>query len=656
MSTFTPQHHEFQAETRQLLDIVIHSLYTDREIFVRELVSNAADSLEKLRHRQLAGESVFDEGLDLEINITTDDQKGTFTIQDFGIGFTREELVENLGTIAHSGSKAFVEALKQRRAEGDTSPATELIGQFGVGFYSAFMVADTVTVFTHSVEESGEHLKWTSDGRGGYEVESSEGQRRGAKIVVQLKEDAKEFASADTIKGILRKYSAYVPFPVNINGERLNTQQAIWLRPKDEISEEEYNEFYKYHAHAPDEPIVRLHFASDVPLDLHALLYVPSHNPELMGFGRMEPEVSLYCKRVLIHPNPDKLLPEWLRFLRGVVDSADLPLNISRESMQDSALLRKIGEILTTRFLKQLESMLKKQPEEYDKFYGSFSAFLEEGILHSTEHRERLAKLLRFPSTLTEKGKLTTLAEYVSRMPDSQKAIYYLHLPDQETTDPALEAFQNANREVLLLRTELDEFALANLREFDGKPLRHAAQDGLADEDMGPETGEADPLPKQELEKLLPFIKEHAGIAFADVRASRRLVGSPAIALHNDPHMAPALRRALSRLPGQPMMNMPESLILEVNPRHPVLHHLAKLQTEETPVASLLARQLADNAMLAAGMGEDPRRMAQRVNELLTVLAGGQPNPPAASDEDISSEPQIVEGEVEDTSEGEIKS
>src|SRR5579884_8142 len=298
----TTQTFEFQAEIKQLLDIVIHSLYTEKEIFVRELVSNASDALEKLRHLQLTEKEVFDDNLPLEINLTTDDKAKTLTIQDFGIGMTRGELVENLGTIAHSGSKAFLKAL----SEGAQKNAG-LIGQFGVGFYSAFMAAKSVRVYTHSWRANEPGQLWTSDGAGSYEIEESEGQRRGAKIVVELKDECSEFSQEWRIKEILQRYSAFVAFPINLNGKRLNTVQALWLRNKNEIKDEEYTEFYKFQAHAVDEPRLRLHFSADAPLAINALLFVPKENTEKLGLARTEPGVALYCRKVLIDAKPKDL-------------------------------------------------------------------------------------------------------------------------------------------------------------------------------------------------------------------------------------------------------------------------------------------------------------------------------------------------------------
>ena len=415
MSQHTPQKYEFQTEIKQLLDIVIHSLYTEKEIFVRELVSNASDAIEKLRHLQLTEKEIFDDKAELEINITTDDKAKTITIQDFGLGMTRAELVENLGTIAHSGSKAFLKALSENGQKN-----TNLIGQFGVGFYSAFMVAKKVTVYSHSWRADEPGQVWSSDGSGSYEIDVADDVRRGCKIVVELKDECADYAQEHRIKDLLQRYSAFVGFPINLNGTRINTVQALWLRSKSEIKDEEYTEFYKFQAHAHDEPRLRLHFNADAPLQINALLFVPKENPEKFGLSRAEPGVSLYCRKVLIESHPKDLLPEWLRPLKGVVDSEDLPLHISRETMQDKALVEKLNKVITKRFLKFLEDEAKNRPEAYAEFFAEFGIYLKEGAALDFTHRDSLAKLLRFESSLTEKGKQTSLADYVSRMKDGQ--------------------------------------------------------------------------------------------------------------------------------------------------------------------------------------------------------------------------------------------
>src|SRR3954469_19256301 len=404
----TTEKHAFQAEIGQLLEIVTHSLYTDKEIFVRELISNAADALEKVKFLQTSGQPVVEPELPLTISVTTDETAKTISIADTGVGMTEAELVENLGTIAHSGSKAFLEQLKASKDDA------HLIGQFGVGFYSAFMVADKVSVYTRSAKEEGSGLLWTSDGASGYEIEPAEAQSRGTRIVLHLKEE--EFAKQYRVESIIKRYSNFVQFPIELNGTAVNTQQALWTKNKNELTDADYEGFYKYVAHDSEPPQYRLHFSADAPLSIKALLFVPQKNHELVSMTRSEPEVHLYCKKVLIQANPKHLFPEWLRFLRGVVDSEDLPLNISRESMQDSALMRKLNEVLTKRVLRWLEDEAKADPDKYDRFFREHGYCFKEGVATDWSHREAVAKLLRFESSQTEAAKTTSLTDYVSRM------------------------------------------------------------------------------------------------------------------------------------------------------------------------------------------------------------------------------------------------
>jgi molecular chaperone HtpG len=609
--------HTFQAEVKQLLDIVIHSLYTDREIFVRELVSNASDALEKLRHLKLVENDIFDADLPLEINITTDDKAGTITFQDHGIGMSRGELVENLGTIAHSGTKAFLNSLKEK---GDSTDA-KLIGQFGVGFYSAFMVAKEVRVFTHSWRPTDEHLVWTSDGAGSYEIESSADQKRGCKIVVQLKDDMKQFATASEVRRILEHYSSFVPFPVNLNGEKVNKVEALWLRAKSTIKEEEYTEFYKFQAKAFDEPRSRLHFNADAPLTINALLFTPKENQERYGFGRMEQSVSLYCKNVLIDAKPQGLLPEWLRFLKGVVDSADLPLNISRESMQDSALVQKLNRVLTKRYLKFLEEEAEKNADAYADFYKTFGIFLKEGVTADYTHREQLSKLLRYESSLTEKGKTTSLAEYIKRMPEAQKEIYYLHALNRAAIEsgPYLEAFKSRNFEVLFVYEPIDEFVMSHLGTFESKRIVSADSADLELGDSPSATGEA--LPESDLKTLCGWLKDKLGEArVGKVEAGKRLVDSPVVALNSDKFLSPAMRRIMRAMKPEEA-EQPAKMDLEINPRHPLIKSLHKLSSTDSDRASIIAEQLYENALLAAGIVEEPRNFVARLNKILEMAA-----------------------------------
>jgi TNF receptor-associated protein 1 len=612
MSTATPQKFEFQAEIKQLLDIVIHSLYTEKEIFVRELVSNASDALEKLRHIQLTEKEIFDD-LPLEISITTDETAKTITIQDYGLGMTRAELVENLGTIAHSGSKAFLKALGENGAKN-----ANLIGQFGVGFYSAFMVAKSVKVYARSWRKDEPGHLWTSDGSGSYTIEEAEGQRRGCKIVIELKDDCDEFAKDWRVREILKRYSAFVGFPITLNGKKFETVQALWLRNKGEIKDEEYTEFYKFQAHAPDEPMLRLHFSADAPLAINALLFVPSENTERYGFARLEPSVALHCRKVLIDAAPKDLLPEWLRFLKGVVDSEDLPLNISRETMQDKALIEKLSRVLTKRFLKLLEEEAAQRPDGYVRFYSQFGLFLKEGAALDHTHRDQLVKLLRFESSLTDKTKTTSLADYVARMKDGQKEIYYLVGKDRTAIEsgPYLEGFKARNLEVLFCYEPVDEYVFNAVREFEGKKIIAADHADVKLDDI-PQPGEA--LPEAEVKELAKWLKETLGAQVAEVKSSDRLVGSPALATNADKFMSAHLRRMMKAM-DKDGADTPVKVNLEINPRHAVIRKLAAMRTADPDKAELVAEQLLDNTLIAAGLLEDPTRMLARLNKLLETV------------------------------------
>ena len=472
----TPEKHHFQAEIQQLLDIVIHSLYTDKEIFIRELISNAADAGEKLRFTQASGQPIHQPDVPLVISIATDEKEQTIAFTDTGLGMTHGDLVENLGTIAHSGTKAFLKQLAEEK-----KPDAKLIGQFGVGFYSAFMVARKVVVLSRSHLPDEPGWRWTSEGTGGYEIEPAADLPRGTRVVLHLKDDAQEFSQGTSVERIIRRYSNFVPFPIELNGAKLNTVQAIWARTKNEIKEEEYNEFYQYVGHDHENPLGRLHFAADAPLAIQALLFVPARNFETMGMARLESEVNLYCRKVLIQARAKGLFPEWLRFLKGVVDSEDLPLNISRETMQDTSLLQKLNKVLTSRFLKFLDEQAEKDPAFYAKFYEQYQRFLKEGVVTDFTHKEALGKLLRYESSAHDKGRTSSLAEYVKRMPAEQKEIFYLIAPNREAAEnsPYFEVFRARKFEVLFLYDPWDEFVMDHLHTFEEKPVRPAEKADL---------------------------------------------------------------------------------------------------------------------------------------------------------------------------------
>ena len=613
MSKTNAEPQEFQAEVRQLLDIVIHSLYTDREIFVRELISNASDALEKMRLKQLTEEGVFEPDLPLEINISTDEAAKTVTISDYGIGMTRDELALNLGTIAHSGTKAFLESMKDSGKSG-----ADVIGQFGVGFYSAFMVADRVEVYTHSYHEEAEHLKWESDGGGGYVIAEAPGQRRGCRIVVHLKEDQEEFSKSERLRGIIKRYSNFVGFPVNLNGERVNTVEALWMKSKSEVTEEEYKAFYEFVGHAMDEPRYTMHFRADVPLAINALLFAPGENVERFGMGPQPPGVGLYCKKVLIDPHPEGLLPPWLRFLRGVIDCEDLPLNISRESMQDSALVKKLNQLLTKRFLKFVAKKAGEEPDAYLEFFGRFDRFIKEGLVSSHEHQELLAGLLRFQSTMTDDGKMTSLGEYADRMKDGQEEIYYLVGSSRAAVEqgPFLEAFKARGLEVAIFTDGVDDYVLETLREFKGKKLVSADRAGIDLEEV-PQEGA--PLAADETDTLVEWLNKILGDRVEKVEAGKRLVNHPLAALLPENAPNPQMRAMLESM-GQ---EAPETKArLEINPRHALIKQIAALRSSDEDLAAKVMRQMTDSALLAAGLEVNPSETSGGMAALLEELLG----------------------------------
>ncbi|MCD6389862.1 MAG: molecular chaperone HtpG [Desulfobulbaceae bacterium] len=606
---------EFQAEVKQMLDIVIHSLYTEHDIFLRELISNSADALEKFRHQQLVEDEVFDPGASLEINITFDDKEHTLTITDSGFGMTKEELKKNLGTIAHSGSKNFLSAISEA-AQKDVS----LIGQFGVGFYASFMVAKKVRVLSRSYRTDEEGYEWSSDGTGSYTISPASGLHRGTKVVLELKDDCHKYADEYTIKNIIEQYSNFVPFPIKVNGGTVNTVQAVWTRSKNEIKDEEYDEFYKFISNAADDPMLRLHFMADAPLSIRSLLFVPQENFEVLGLGRLDPGVSLYCQKILIEQHSNNILPEWLRFVKGVIDSEDLPLNISRQALQDNMLVTKIRKVITTRFLKFLAETAKKDTETYEKFWKTFGIFLKEGATQDFTHREAIAKLLRFESSSSEPGQLISLAEYVERMNEKQEEIYYINGPSREALEngPYLESFKQHDLEIIYALEPIDDFVFSHLGEFDGKKLVSADRADLKLPETGKEKKEdkADgkDLDKPVAESLLKWMKELLGDRVKEVKSSDRLVDSPAIIVNPDGFMTSSMERIMQV---QGKEHSISAKNLEINTSHPLIAGLADMRINDENFAKNVVEQIYDNALIQAGLMVEPRNMVARSYEIL---------------------------------------
>jgi HSP90 family molecular chaperone len=633
-TTNAPETREFLAETRKLLDIVTNSIYTDKEVFIRELISNSSDALEKYRYMQVRGEvSIKDDDATndpLTIEIITDEANKTLTIIDNGIGMNRDELINNLGTIARSGSKAFVEQNDKSEASTDG-----IIGQFGVGFYSSFMVSDSVSFESISASEGTTDLanKWSSDGSGKYTIEelpkSDSLNKRGSKLTLNLKDSSLEFADSEKILSIIKKYSNFVAFPIKVNGEVVNTVSAIWVQDKKTVTEEEYDKFYQFISNAYDKPKFTLHFQADAPIDLKCLFYIPSFHSEKFGMGRMETGVNLYSKKILIESKPKDLLPEWLRFVKGVVDSEDLPLSLSREKPQDSTLLNRIRDVLTRKLIRFLEQQSKNEPEKFKEFYMEYNYFLKEGVCHDYKFVDQISKLLLFESSGLDEGNLTSFDDYISRSSPEEKNIYYVIAPSRSAAlkSPYYETFKKHNKEVLFLYSTIDDFVMSNIKTFSGRTLVSAetssvnleeTKDDEEDKSIDDNNDNKKKLSTQESEELcgwLQFVLEEKKVK--QVKVTNRLSDSPAIVTD---HESGALRRMLKMVDqqnqGVPPVMPPQ--VLEINPKHPIIVSLfhAKDGNSES-VSKLCAEQIFDNALVAAGLIDDPRTMLSRLNDIL---------------------------------------
>jgi molecular chaperone HtpG len=622
--------HPFQAEVSQILHLVIHSLYSHKEIFLRELISNASDALDRLRFRAITEPDLFEGDTALEIHISADPDKGTLTIEDSGVGMSKEELVRDLGTVARSGSKAFLEQLAAR-GQKDAS----LIGQFGVGFYSAYLVADSVEVVSRAAGTK-EAWRWISDAKETFTIEPADRPSRGTSVTLHLREDQKEFVEEWRLRGLVTRYSDYVSHPIRLlvtkteghgadakettSLEQVNRASALWQRPKSEITDEQYDELYKHLSHDTEAPLARTHFKVEGTQEFAALLFVPRSPPFELRMSQKARGIRLFVKRVLIMEECEELLPEWLRFVRGVVDSDDLPLNVSREVLQDSQAARTIKKQLVKATLDVLDGLATDKPEDYKSFWGNFGVLLKEGLAVDFEHRERLAKLMRYESSRGEG--LTSLADYVARMPEGQEAIYFVLGESTKAIEssPHLEELKRRGYEVLFMTDAVDEWAAEGLREFSGKKLVSAMRAELKLNETAEQKKEKEEKSVQ-LRPLLEKMKSVLSSSVEDVRVSDRLTDSPCcLVLHGGgPHAF------VDRLLRERGKDVPRAKrILEVNASHPVIQTLAAL-VEKDPSGERLhdwIEVLHDQALLTEGSAlEDPNRFAKRVTALMTEAA-----------------------------------
>lgn len=606
------QSYEFQSEIRQLLDILVYSLYKDKEIFLRELISNAADALNKAQYELLTHEEWPGRDEELKIDISLDPDQGTLVIEDNGVGMTREELVQNIGTIAHSGTLEYLQ--KVAAAQQEKKPL-DLIGKFGVGFYSAFMVAKEIVIQTRSVRPDQPPCRWTSTGESSYTIEAGDREARGTRIELHLKKEEKEFARGDRVREIIRRHSKFVPFPIFVDGQKLERQEAIWTQPKSELEEKDYQDFFRFFANTEEDALTHLHLASDAPVQFHALLYVPKTSLELFGVAQAEPGVDLYCKKVLIQKGCKELVPDHLRFVRGVIDTEDIPLNISRETIQRNVRLDKVRRHVWKKFYDHLEGLRDQDRERYQEFWKTFGRHLHEGVVADYEHREKLAGLLLFASSRTTGEEKVSLKEYVARMKPEQKEIYYLTGQDPKTIaqSPALELFRKRETEVLFLFDPLEEMALSHLHEFDGKHFVAAESAKVEGEEPPKEQG-------KEMAGLVGYLKTVYEGRVADVRVSARLEEWPCILLQGEG--APSVQmEKIFRMVNQGYEF--SKRIFEINPAHPLIVAMARIQGQDpaSPLLKSLARQLLDNMLLREGALPDAEEAVKRIQEIMTAAA-----------------------------------
>jgi molecular chaperone HtpG len=606
---------EFKAEIQELLSILVHSLYTEREIFFRELISNASDALHRIQFEMLTNRDVLDPEAELAVHIEVDQGARTISISDTGIGMTGEEIIEGLGTIAHSGAAAFLKQLEQEQ-----QPSVELIGQFGVGFYSVFMVAKEVRVVSRSYQPDAEAIKWISDGGTSYRLEAADKGKRGTRVEVILEEDAAEFASAWRLEQIIRKHSDFVAFPIYVGDkkEAVNRRTAVWRQSPMEVTEDQHHEFYRHLTLDLEKPLLQAHLVTDAPVDVRSILYVPSRRERGILGPRTDHGLKLYIHSVLIEEFNKDLLPNHFRFVEGVVESEDLPLNISREAVQSSPAARRIQKALVRKLIKELETLAQDRPEDYGTFWHEFGPYIKEGVATDPATQGDLLSLLRFHSTRSD-GELLSLAEYAGRMAQGQQAIYYVLGDDLKSVahSPHLDYFRAHDVEVLYLVDPVDSFMMVTLQEYEGRPFKNVDDASLdlpeADEDE-PEADET--VREADFNRLVGRFVKVLGDRVVEVRASRVLKDSPCRLVSPDDAPTRDMTRLYRLLERE--YEMPKR-IMEINRRHPIITNLARLVTD-TPEADIIEpaiEQLFENQLLIEGLHPNPPEMIRRIQQLM---------------------------------------
>ena len=603
---------EYQAEMKQLLHLIVHSLYSHSEVFLREVISNASDALNQVRFRQLTDKNIVSPNAPLRISISVDSKTQTFSIADTGIGMTKEDLVSRIGTIASSGTVAFLERLKEEGKPFDAN----MIGQFGIGFYSVFMVTDQVVIETRHADPESKGYRWESTGASKFTVEEFPREERGTKISFKLKDDAKEFSEEYRVNEIIKKYSNFADFSIHVNGEQVNTISALWQKNKNEVTDEDLEEFYKFISNDFNPILGHLHLSIEGQVNFKAMVFVPETAPFEFLRGEDLKSLQLYANRIFIQDDCKELLPEYLRFVAGVVDTEDLPLNVSREVTQVSPVMGKIKNVLTGRILSLLEDWAKNDQEKYDKFFTNFGLLFKTGLSTDFGNRDRLIDLLRFESTKTEKGKLTSLKDYLAGMQEDQKEIYYLTGESRAAVElnPNLEYFRKRGIEVLFFIDPADIFNIPQLHDYDEKPIKGIE---TADLDLkSDEESKADSLTEDESKSLFSLFKETLGDKVEDVVESKRLVDSAATLVVG----ASGMDRQMERMMKMMNQDIPGSKkILEINPSHLLIKNLAHIH-ENNGDESLLKScilQVYEGALLIDGNMDSPTEFVARMTEIM---------------------------------------
>jgi HSP90 family molecular chaperone len=610
----------FKAEIKQLLNILIHSLYTEREIFLRELISNASDALTQMHFISLTDREIHDPDIEFAIRLDVDEEAKTITISDTGVGMTREELIENLGTIAQSGARAFIEA-----SEAGQQNLADIIGQFGVGFYSVFMVAEWVRVTSRSYQPEAEAASWYATGEDTFTVEDAEKADRGTVIEVKLNEDAAEFASEHRLREVVKKHSDYIAYPIYIgeSEEQVNRQTAIWRQSPREVESEEYTEFYRHLTLEFEDPLAHLHYVADAPLQVYSLLFFPAKPEHGVFSTRKEDGLKLYAQKVLIQEYTTDLLPQYYRFIQGVVDAEDIPLNVSRESVQATAVMARLKKIITSQVTNKLSELASKETDTYETFWERFGVFIKEGIAveQVEKERETLYPLLRFRTT-THPDQWVSLNDYVARLKLDQKKIYYILGDDARSAirSPHLDYFQRHGYEVFILTDPVDSFMLLGLREFEGFKLQNVAAGDLEFPE-GEEAEEAEPLeslPEDALSQLIERFKAQLGERVTDVRTTEVLSDSVARLVDPEGSLGQEMQRVYRMMDRD--YEVPKK-VLELNPRHPILTNLSATE-EDSPVSQAVIEQIYESALLIEGLHPDPASMLPRIQKLMEAALG----------------------------------